>query len=57
MEEEEQYVICIDDVAGKELPRHAVRKAREQELKYLRDLGVHEKVDDSEALHNSKSLQ
>ena len=37
MEEEEQDVICIDDVIGKELPWHAVRKARERELKYLRD--------------------
>ena len=37
MEEEEQDVICIDDVIGKELPWHAVRKAREQELKYLGD--------------------
>ena len=38
-EEQEQDVICFDDITGKELPWHAVRKARESELKYLRDLG------------------
>ena len=32
------------------LKRHAVRKARELELKYLRDFGVHEKVDEKEAV-------
>ena len=42
-------VVCIDNITGKELPWHAVRKAREQELKYLRDLGLHEKVDEREA--------
>ena len=45
-EEQEQDVICFDDITGKELPWHAVRKARELELKYLRDLGVYEKVDE-----------
>ena len=45
-----QDVICFDDVTGKELPWHAVREAREQELKYLRDLGVYEKVDEKEAV-------
>ena len=35
MEGEEQDVKCFDDITGKELPWHAVRKAREQELKYL----------------------
>ena len=49
-EEQEQDVICFDDVTGKELPWHAVRKARELELKYLRDFGVHEKVDEKEAV-------
>ena len=39
-EEQEQDVICFDDITGKELPWHAVRKARELELKYLRDLGL-----------------
>ena len=46
----EQDVVCFDDVTGKELPWSAVRKARELELKYLRDLGVYEKVDEKEAI-------
>ena len=29
---------------------HAVRKARELELVYLRDLGVYEKIDENEAV-------
>ena len=37
-------VICIDDVTREELPWHGVRKGREQELKYVRDLGLYEKV-------------
>ena len=49
-EEQEQDVICFDDITGKELPWHAVRRAREWELKYLRDLGVFEKVDEKEAV-------
>ena len=49
-EEQEQDVICFDDITGKELPWHAVRKARELELEYLRDLGVYEKVDEKEAV-------
>ena len=32
-EEQEQDVICFDDITGKELPWHAVRKARAPELK------------------------
>ena len=32
------------------LPWDAVRKAHEQELKYLRDLGVYEKVDERETI-------
>ena len=48
--EQEQDVICFDDITGKELPWHAVRKARDLELKYLRDLGVYEKVDEKEAV-------
>ena len=35
-EQQEQDVICFDDITGKELPLHAVRKALELELKYLR---------------------
>ena len=49
-EEQEQDVVCFDDITGKELPWHAVREARELELKYLRDLGVYEKVDEKEAV-------
>ena len=49
-EEQEQDVICFDDITGKELPWHAVRRARELELKYLRDLGVYAKVDEKEAV-------
>ena len=45
IEEEQQHVICIDDVTSGELPWHGVRKGREQELKYVRDLGLYEKVD------------
>ena len=49
-EGKEQNVICFDDITGKELPWHAVRKAREQELKYLHDLGVYEQADEKEAV-------
>ena len=45
-EEQEQDATSFDDITGKELPWHAVRKARELELKYLRDLGVYEKAED-----------
>ena len=53
-QEREQDVVCFDDITGKELPWHAVRKARELELKYLRDLGVYEKVDEKEAVAKYK---
>ena len=49
-EEQEPDVICFDDITGKELPWHAVRKARELESKCLRDLGVYEKVDEKESV-------
>ena len=49
-QEDERDVVCYDDVTGKELPWCAVRKARELELQYLRDLGVYEKVDEKEAI-------
>ena len=49
-EEQEQDVICFDDITSKELSWHAVHKTREQELKYLRDFGVYEKVDEKEAV-------
>ena len=47
---QEEYVICFDDITGKELPWHAVREARELELKDLPDFGVYEKVDEKEAV-------
>ena len=50
VEEEDQDVICFADILGKELAWHAMRKARELELKYLRDLGVYEKIDENEAV-------
>ena len=49
-EEEHQRVQYIDDITGKGLPWSQVRQAREQELNYLRDLGVYEKVDEREAI-------
>ena len=50
VEEKEQDVICFDDITGKELPWHPVRRACELELKCLRHLGVHEKIDENEAV-------
>ena len=44
VEEKEQDVTYFDDITGKELLWHAVRKARELELKYLSDLGVYDKI-------------
>ena len=49
-EDQEQDIICFNDITGKELPWRAVRKARELGLKYLRDLEVFEKVDEKEAV-------
>ena len=37
-------------ITGKELPWQAVKQAREKELKYLRELGVFEKVDERTAV-------
>ena len=34
-EEQEQDVICFDDITSKELPWHAVRKARELGIEVL----------------------
>ena len=50
MEEENQDVVCVDNITGKDLPWHALRKARAPELKFLRDFRVHEKVDEREAI-------
>ena len=38
----------LADVEEEQEQDHAVRRARELELKYLRDLGVYEKVDRSD---------
>ena len=42
--EEVNFIKCFDDVTGKELLAQGVKEAREQELKYLREHGVYEKV-------------
>ena len=44
--EEDEITKCFDDITGKELLWQAVKEAREKELKYLRELGVYEKVDE-----------
>ena len=48
--EEDTFIECFDDITGKELPWQAVKQAREQELKFLRELGVYEKVDEDAAV-------
>ena len=48
--EEDKFINGFDDITGKELPWQAAKQAREQELKYLRDLGVYEKVDEHAAV-------
>ena len=48
--DEDQRVQCFEDITGEEPPWSAVRQAREQKLKYLRDLGVYEKVDERDAI-------
>ena len=52
--EEDEFIKCFDDITGKELPWQAVKEAREKEVKYLRELGVYEKVDERAAVakHN-----
>ena len=56
-ERREQDIKCIDDITGKELPWHAVRKARELELKYLRDLGCMKESMRRRLWQNTGSLQ
>ena len=46
--EDDQCIKCLDDITGKELPWQAVKQAREQDLKHLREL-VYEKVDEHAA--------
>ena len=48
--EEDELIRCFDGITGKELPWQAVKVAREKELVYLRELGVHEKVDERAAV-------
>ena len=48
--EENEFIKNFDDSTGKELPWQAVKEAREKELKYLRELGVYEKVDEPAAV-------
>ena len=48
--EEDGFIKCYDDTTGKELPWQAVEPGREKELKYLRELGVYEKVDERAAV-------
>ena len=43
--EADSNVRCAGDHTGKQLPWSAVRRSREEELKYLGDLGVYVKVD------------
>ena len=48
--EEDKFIKCFDDITGKELPWQGVKQPREKELKYLRELGVYEKVDEHAAV-------
>ena len=48
--EEDEFINCFGDITGKELLWQAVKDAREEELKYLRELGVYEKVDERAAV-------
>ena len=38
--EKDDFIKCFGDITGKELSWQAVKQAREQKLKYLRELGV-----------------
>ena len=48
--DEDEFFKCFDDITGKELPWQGVKETREKELKYLRELGVYEKVDERAAV-------
>ena len=48
--EEDEFVKCFDDIAGKEMPWQVVKQARDKEVKYLRELGVYEKVGERAAV-------
>ena len=47
---EDVFVKCSDDTTGKELPWQVVKETPEKELKYLRELGVYEQVDERAAV-------
>ena len=53
-DEEDELIKSFDDSTGKELPWQAVKEAREKELKYLRELDVHEMVDEGAAVAKYK---
>ena len=48
--DEDEFFKCFDDMTRKELPWQGVKETREKELKYLRELGVYEKVDERTAV-------
>ena len=48
--EKDLDVLWVDDVTGKEWPWPAVRRARHEELKDLRELGVDEQVNEQAAI-------
>ena len=50
VEEEDQRAQSLDDTGDKLLPSSAVRPFREQDLKYLRHLGMCGKVDERDAV-------
>ena len=52
---EEKFIKCVDDITGQKLPWQAVKQVSEQELKYLRALGVWDKVEPHAAVQNTTS--
>ena len=48
--EEDEFIECLDDITGQELPWQVVKQAREKELKSLCDFGVCEKVNEHAAV-------
>ena len=54
---EDECIKCLHDITGKELPQQAVKQAREQELKYLRELGVYEKVVQANMCEHTRMVQ
>ena len=54
--EEDELIKCFNDITGEELPWQAVKEAHEKELKYLRELGVYEKVDERAAVEKNLNI-